>query len=90
MTSDSGISIPDNSRVLIKRIPNDPFGIPRNKPLVIMGEANGQTFIVCKLITFVDLVNYQVKCESLNKKYDPFWMPLANVTSIYEVEEVMI
>jgi hypothetical protein len=88
MTSNSGVSIPDKSKVLIKKIPKDPFGIPTRRPVVITGEANGETFLVCKLITFIDMVYNRVKCESLNKKYDPFWIPLHCILDIYEVEEV--
>ncbi len=90
MTTDNGTSIPDGAKILMQMLPNDPFAIPIGKPVVIMGETNGKPFLVCKLITFVDLVYNRVKCESLNKKYQPFWMPLSAVTSIYEVKDVDI
>jgi hypothetical protein len=90
MTCIGAKSIPDGARILIKKIPKDPFSIPIGKPAVIMGETNGKLFLVCKLITFVDLVYNRVKCESLNKKYDPFWIPLHCILDIYEVEEVSI
>ena len=88
MTSGAGVSIPDNSKVLIRRIDKDPFGIPTRKPVVIMGTHAGRDFLVCKLITFVDMVYNQVKCESLNKKYQPFYLPLDSINEIFEVVEV--
>lgn len=89
MTTDKEDSIPHGSKLVIKRIPNDPFLIPLRKPVVISGEHSGQSFLVCKLVTFIDLVQDRIKCESLNTKYKPFWIPLSCIQSIFEVEEVI-
>ena len=90
--------IPDGSKVLAidtqlklsSGLHNIWHEVPRDKPLLIIGEtSSGSRFFICKTIASIDAVQGVVKLKSYNNDHAEKWIPFSWISNIFEVVQII-